>query len=148
MSTSTSPTSAPTAPVPTAESSLRASDAEREAVAARLRQAVSDGMLSLAEADERQAMAYAARTRDELPPLTADLPEPARPERPAAPGRRGPMTVAARRWFAAHAAVVAVLVGFLVTAWALSGAPWFWPTWPLFWLGLSLLVHRRLARRT
>jgi hypothetical protein len=25
--------------------------------------------------------------------------------------------------------------------------PWFWPAWPMFWLGLSLLLHHRVATR-
>lgn len=144
MTTPPSSTTSVAAPGSTG-SALRASDAEREAAAARVRQAAGEGRLNLAEADERQAAAYAARTRDELLPLTADLPEPPRPDRPEVP--RGPMTQAARRWFLVHSGVVALLVGFLVTAWAISGAPWFWPAWPLFWLAVSLLVHRRLARR-
>jgi hypothetical protein len=118
-------------------------------VAARVRAALADGRLTLTEADERQAAAYAARTRAELVPLTADLPDPpgARPAAsPAAPGR-GPMTPGARLGFAVHAGVVALLAGFLVTAWALGPAPFFWPVWPLFWLSVSLVVHRRLARR-
>jgi hypothetical protein len=127
---------------------LRASDAEREAVAARLRAAAAEGRLTLTEADERQAAAYAAHTRDELVPLTADLPEP-RPDRTARGRARtpGPMTAEARRRFALHAGVVAVLAAFLVTGWALGPAPFFWPLWPLFWLGLSLVVHHRRARR-
>jgi len=43
--------------------------------------------------------------------------------------------------------IVAVLAGFLVTGWALGPAPFFWPMWPLFWLGVSLIVHHRRARR-
>jgi hypothetical protein len=130
---------------------IRASDAEREAVATRLREAASAGFLTLAEADERQAAAYAAVTRDELGPLTADLPtadlptaaEPA----PASERRRGPLTAGARRRLAVHAAVVGFLAVFLVTRWAMDPAPFFWPVWPIFWLGLSLLVHRRFATR-
>jgi hypothetical protein len=125
---------------------LRASDAEREAVAARLRAAAAEGRLTLTESDERQTAADSAGTRDELVPLTADLPEP-RPDPPPRETPRGPMTANARRRFAAHAAVVAVLAGFLVTGWALGPAPFFWPMWPLFWLGVSLVVHHRRARR-
>jgi hypothetical protein len=133
----------PTPPVP-----VRASDAEREAVAARLRAAAADGRLTLDELDERQTAAYAARTRDELTPLTADLPEPpATPRGDPRPDGPGPMTGQARRWFAVHAGAVALLAGFLVTAWALGPAPFFWPVWPLFWLSLSLVVHHRFARR-
>jgi hypothetical protein len=136
----------PTGPSHPAE--IRASDAERETVAARLRDAASAGLLTLAEADERQAAAYAAVTRDELVPLTVDLPT---AETPAAetPGRRGgPLTTGARRRLAVHAAVVGFLAVFLVTRWAMDPAPWFWPVWPIFWLGISLLVHRRFATRS
>lgn len=55
---------------------LRASDADREATAERLRDAAGDGQLSFAELDERLHEAYAARTRAELVPLTADLQAP------------------------------------------------------------------------
>ncbi|HLU59387.1 MAG TPA: DUF1707 domain-containing protein [Pseudonocardia sp.] len=145
-----------TTPTPPAEparpTGIRASDAEREAVAARLRDAASAGLLTIAEADERQAAAYAAVTRDELAPLTADLPAEEHPTEelpgPARRGRRaGPLTPAARRWLAVHASIAGFLAAFLVTRWAMDPAPWFWPVWPIFWLGISLLVHRRFASR-
>ena len=126
---------------------IRASDADREAVATRLREAVSAGFLTLAEADERQAAAYAAVTRDELTPLTADLPTAQEPAPPPGP-RRGPLTTAARRRLAVHAAIVGFLAAFLVTRWAMDPAPWFWPVWPMFWLGLSVLLHHRWAPRS
>jgi len=63
----------------------RASDADRAAVVAVLHDAVTRGMLTLEECDERVAAAYAARFLRELPPLTADLP-PATAPAPAAPG--------------------------------------------------------------
>ncbi len=53
----------------------RASDAEREAVVARLRNAAGEGRLTVEELDERIDAAYAATTRAELEPLTADLPD-------------------------------------------------------------------------
>jgi hypothetical protein len=53
---------------------VRASDGDREAVAARLNEAVGDGRLTLQEFSERLDLAYAARTRGDLAPLTADLP--------------------------------------------------------------------------
>ena len=137
MSTDTTPTPAPD------RHAVLASDAERERVTERLRDAAVEGRLTLAESDERQAAAYAARTRSELTPLVADLPGTRRPSRP----RRGPMTPRARRIFTVHAAVTAVVVVLLVTAWAFSAAPFFWPVWPSFWLGLALFVHSRRAER-
>jgi hypothetical protein len=62
----------PTEPVPARE--MRASDADREKVAAVLREAAGEGRLGLDELDERLAAVYAARTYAELEPLTRDLP--------------------------------------------------------------------------
>ncbi len=135
-----------TTPSKSTTSGVRASDAERETVATRLREAVSAGFLTLAEADERQATAYAAVTREDLVPLTVDLPSPKKAT--TVPGRRGPVTTGARRRLAVHAAIVGFLAVFLVTRWAMDPAPFFWPVWPVFWLGLSLLLHHRFASRT
>jgi hypothetical protein len=52
----------------------RASDAEREQAVVRLREASTDGRLTLEELGERTALAYRARTHADLEPLTADLP--------------------------------------------------------------------------
>ena len=77
------------------ESQLRASDADRQAVVERLREAHAEGRLDLAEFDERAGSAYAARTYAELAGLTADLPvqpvtpTPAWAQEPAAPAPSG-----------------------------------------------------------
>jgi Domain of unknown function (DUF1707) len=55
------------------DGAIRASDGDREAVAARLNEAVGDGRLTLQEFSQRLDRAYAARTRGDLAPLTADL---------------------------------------------------------------------------
>ena len=66
---------------------VRVSDAEREAVADRLRAAGGEGRLTLEELADRVGTAYGATTAGELEPLTADLP--ARAAAPAAkPARR------------------------------------------------------------
>jgi uncharacterized protein DUF1707 len=52
----------------------RASDAERERVAARLREHCAQGRLSIDELDARVGRAYCAQTLGELNPLVADLP--------------------------------------------------------------------------
>jgi hypothetical protein len=52
----------------------RAADADREAVAERLRIAAGDGRIDLAELDERLTQAYAAKTYGQLEALVADLP--------------------------------------------------------------------------
>ncbi|MEU3185872.1 DUF1707 domain-containing protein [Streptomyces sp. NPDC006923] len=55
---------------------IRASDAERERVAERLREAVAEGRLDMEEFDERLEAALKARTHGELAPLVRDLPAP------------------------------------------------------------------------
>ncbi|MFG2665693.1 DUF1707 domain-containing protein [Streptomyces sp. NPDC048387] len=67
------------APAPTPSPSSpaqRASDADRERVAERLRDAVAEGRLDMEEFEERLEAAYTSRTYAELEPLTQDLPSP------------------------------------------------------------------------
>jgi hypothetical protein len=71
----------------TPDGDIRASDAEREQVAAELGRAVGEGRLTLTEFSDRVEQAHAARTRAELAPLTADLPDAASHLRPAGPPR-------------------------------------------------------------
>ncbi|MGW3327982.1 DUF1707 SHOCT-like domain-containing protein [Streptomyces virginiae] len=56
---------------------LRASDADRDRVVERLRDAVAEGRLDMEEFEERLEAAYTSRTYAELEPLTRDLPAPA-----------------------------------------------------------------------
>ena len=63
---------------------VRASDGEREQVVALLQRHFAEGRLTQAELEERGGAAFAARTRDQLGALTADLPgADVRPARPA-----------------------------------------------------------------
>lgn len=73
--------------------SVRASDADREAVVAVLHDAVLRGLLTPEEGNERVSAAYGARFVGDLRPLTADLP-PAPVSAPAAPGWRALMLLA------------------------------------------------------
>lgn len=125
--------------------SLRVSDAEREQVAARVRDAAAIGMLTLAEADERQAAAYAARIRADLAELTDDLPA-AQTRGLADPGLSAPLEPRVRRRLALHAAIAVVLAAVLIVRWALGPVPWFWPAGPMFWLALSVALHYRWVR--
>ncbi|MGY1603596.1 DUF1707 SHOCT-like domain-containing protein [Geodermatophilus sp. SYSU D00815] len=87
----TAPTDDGTAATPGPGPRMRASDAQREAVVHRIHDAVAAGMLSIDEGHERTTAAFAARYVDDLPPLTADLPDPA----PVAPGWRALASTAA-----------------------------------------------------
>jgi hypothetical protein len=53
---------------------LRASDADRDRTAERLRRAAGEGRLSVEELEERLQAVYAARTHADLVPLVADVP--------------------------------------------------------------------------
>ncbi|MET9465008.1 DUF1707 domain-containing protein [Streptomyces sp. NPDC006544] len=66
----------PQEPVPYEKSlpDLRASDADRERVVERLRDAVAEGRLDMDEFEERLEATYKSRTYAELEPLTRDLP--------------------------------------------------------------------------
>ena len=117
----------------------RASDAEREEVADRLRAAAAEGRLDPDELDERVGHAYAARTHGELAKVTEDLPAPAAVPAPAEPA-----------WKNEH--VRHRLAGFIVAnvvcngVWLATGAhthDW-WPKWVLLGTGIALvaaLVH-------
>ncbi|HKN99473.1 MAG TPA: DUF1707 domain-containing protein [Pseudonocardiaceae bacterium] len=65
---------------PEATGDVRASDAERARIATLLEEHHAAGRLTVAELDERVAAAYAARTRDDLATLLADLPTEPDPE--------------------------------------------------------------------
>ncbi len=65
---------------------LRVSDAERDAVAADLREHHAEGRLDVAELSTRLDAVFAARTRDDLAAVTTDLPGRGRPRWAPPPG--------------------------------------------------------------
>lgn len=74
-------------------SAKRASDADRERVVERLREAAADGRLDLDEFEERMGTAYQARTYGELDRLTTDLPDTADDALPEVAGQRRETTI-------------------------------------------------------
>src|SRR5512134_156676 len=102
---------------------LRASDADREQVAGRLREHFAAGRLDVEEFKERLDAVYAARTMGELAALTCDLPEPgpfplARPQpaRPPAPRSPDALLLAWRAWASTAAIVITIWVITVLTA--------------------------------
>jgi class 3 adenylate cyclase len=71
---------------------VRVTDAEREAMVARLQHACGEGRLTLDEFSERVGAALEARTTGDLERLTTDLPELAAPGPPPAPAAAGRTT--------------------------------------------------------
>ena len=112
-------------------SDVLASDAEREAAVARLREEAAAGRLDTAEFERRIDLAYRAQTRGEPARLAADLPAPAPP---AASPRR---SAARRRPAAGFVTVNAVAIAIWLATGANGG---FWPIWVLLVSGIGLFT--------
>jgi hypothetical protein len=118
--------------------SHRASDAEREQVADRLRAAAAEGRLDPDELEERLGAAYGARTAGELVPLTADLPAPAGAV-PARPARAAFWHAEAfRRRLATFIVVNVVCIAVWLATGASGDGGGFWPGWVLLGTGIGL----------
>jgi Domain of unknown function (DUF1707) len=129
-----------------ARSNLKASDADRERVAERLRHAAGEGRLLAHELEQRLATALRARTYGELDAVVADLPGDragvtrARPRslRSLGPVPAVVLVLAIPMVFALVVAVVAIVFAML-TAWAVlaaiiwmmlgHGRRWYGPRW-------------------
>jgi uncharacterized protein DUF1707 len=129
----------PNVTFPSGPARLRTSDQEREQVAEILRAAMAEGRLSLSEGEERLSSIYSAKFRDELAPLTADLPDGGRRALAETPEAR----LATRRGLRRHAGFIASLALILTGLWVLSGAHFFWPAIPLAFLVMGLVRHAR-----
>ncbi len=121
-------------------SDVLASDREREQAVARLRGGGGEGRLTPDELEERVELALGARTRSELASVIEDLPDEAARTKPArdVEGDRDDM----RR----HLAVYSTVNLLLIVVWAISGAGYFWPVWPLVGWGVGLAKHHILNR--
>ncbi|WP_340684686.1 DUF1707 domain-containing protein [Amycolatopsis coloradensis] len=121
-------------------SRLRAADIDRERVATRIQAAGGEGRLTLEEVEDRLSAVYSAKYTDDLVALTSDLPKPVPKRRLVAFGHPA---------LRIHLAVAVVVSALLIVRWTTSGAPFFWPAMPMFWLAMSVLVHARVrgARR-
>jgi hypothetical protein len=107
---------------------LRASDADREAAAERLRQACVEGRLDNDELEQRLASAYSARWTGDLQRLTSDIvPAPAPPPPPvpygyppAVPKETNGLAVASLTagivWMAWLGSIAAVIFGHMALA--------------------------------
>jgi hypothetical protein len=115
-------------------SSLRASDADRDAIAERLRQAAVEGRLEPHELEERLDTALRARTYGELDRLVVDLPGRRRVERSRPPVFAASLALA----MAVRIAVLLLVVTALMFAFAVTAAWWL--------LGLIVWVSVRAAR--
>jgi hypothetical protein len=117
--------------------SLRAGDADREAIADRLRKSHGEGRLDVQEFQERLDGCYQAKTIGELEQLVGDLPRERPRERPFQLQRLPVVPL------------LAVLLGTLLIAGAVwhHGAPGFWLLVPFFFLLRFLLFPYRPCHR-
>jgi Flp pilus assembly protein TadB len=121
-------------------STLRASDADRDGVVERLREAAGEGRLAAHELEQRIAAALGARTYGELDATISDLPSPQAPSRRRTTAGRAVSTVRA------HPALllVAIPVVMVVVA-AMIAVTMVWAAVTV--LALLLGHHRRMMYR-
>jgi hypothetical protein len=122
---------------------MRASDGDRDRVAAVLREHTAQGRLTMEEFNERLEHVYQGRTHGDLQRLTADLPDidlhtlPAAAPPPAKRPEGGNAQKGIRAAWTAWASVVAVCS----VIWAMSDfGGYFWPMWVAGPWGAILLV--------
>jgi hypothetical protein len=109
---------------------IRASDADRERVAERLRQAAAEGRLLTDELEQRLEASFSARTYGQLNALVADLPgrglaAPAESRRRPALGSALALAIAIPVLLAVLAAVVFAVTGVLLLMLWLAVGWWF-----------------------
>jgi hypothetical protein len=135
----------------TPRGSLRASDAEREQVAERLRNACAEGRITPDELDDRLRIALSARTHSELGSVVKDLP---RTERTASrrstglalvgAGAGSALGLARTRPLLAVAIIIPVVV---VTMFIVTGVLALWAIWWIVGFWLFGAKRRALASR-
>ena len=139
--------------------SMRASDADRELVRVVLADAYGDGRLTREEYDDRLNTLYGSLTLGELPSLIADLMPSGNPPAEPAPLHPADLRVrGARKW---RRDVEESFAAFLVPSaictviWIAVGGGFFWPVFPMLFLGLNLVktvvqresaIEREVAR--
>ncbi|HEY3544904.1 MAG TPA: DUF1707 domain-containing protein [Propionicimonas sp.] len=125
-------------PRPPANPGLRAADADRDYAVRLVEAARLDGRLSVGEAEERTARASGSRTLGELLPLVGDLMavtpmgSSARFDR----GRRF-MRGGAMGWVGLALLFNAI---WIMTSLSAGHPLYYWPMWPLFFMGLPLVM--------
>lgn len=126
---------------------MRVADADRERVAELLRQNYSEGRLTYSEFQERLEQTYASKTFADLEQVTVDLPGPT----PARPDRQSVRRARTRN----HVITYVTIMVFLIAIWAITGAGYFWPIWPILGWGIGVVLdvlhvqthHDRRTRR-
>ncbi|MFF0863290.1 DUF1707 domain-containing protein [Nonomuraea sp. NPDC003560] len=124
---------------------MRASDVDRDRVAAILREHTAQGRITMEEFNERLEELYKSKTYGDLAKLTADLPDvdlrhrPAKPE--AAPATRGNLHPGMRAAWGAWATASAInWVIWLIVSLSSDHMIYPWPLWVMGPWGVILLM--------
>lgn len=120
---------------------MRASDADRDATAARLAHALQEGRLTLAEYTERLDQTMRSVTMGDLSGLTSDLPTPPEPTKgaaaqPAEDDQTAPWRRRLEPW-RGLASISFILVGIWAITSAFAGI--LLPFWPLIPIGFMFI---------
>jgi hypothetical protein len=122
---------------------MRAADADRQAVAERLKTALDEGRLDLHEYDERLQRAYAAKTYGDLDGLLTDLPNAAPVALPApaalATTERPTAEWLAEVWKSWFSVVGITSAIWLVTSVGSGHVGYYWPFWVAAPWGIVLI---------
>jgi Flp pilus assembly protein TadB len=118
--------------------SIRASDADRDAIADRLHRAAVEGRIEPDELEERLHQALRARTYGDLRRLVADLPR--TPARRSKGASLTAVTVAIRVVVVLVAIVAVVTVAVLMATW--------WIVWAVLWMTLRTRRHGWMRPRS
>jgi hypothetical protein len=127
---------------------MRAADSDRQEVADKLKQALDEGRLDLAEYDERLQRTYAAKTYGDLDGLLSDLPAAIEPRASASPApaaattpertSRGGQLV--RAWLGGFGGIFIIsTVIWLATSIGSGHMQYFWPVWLLIPMAVGLI---------
>jgi hypothetical protein len=141
---------------------MRAGDSDRQAIADKLKQALDEGRLDLAEYDERLQQAYAAKTYGDLKGLLDDLPASNLPVAAMAtePERKAPLPQRissdragqlVKAWLGGFGGIFVVgSVIWLISSIGSGHMQYFWPMWlliPMVLGGLGRIGDRDRRRR-
>lgn len=132
---------------------MRAADSDRQAVADKLKKAMDEGRLDLAEYDERLQQTYAAKTYGDLQGLLDDLPDGTLPVQAPAGARPAPAAAApvpqttrdrsgqlVRAWLGGFGGIFVLSSAiWLITSITTGHMLYFWPVWLLIPMVLGAL---------
>jgi hypothetical protein len=119
---------------------LRASDADRDQAADRLRRHAAEGHITLDELSELLSRTYAARTYGELDTVVGNLPVPSGSPAGRVPDERRLRPEDRNLWWRAGVGPYVVINTMLIVIWAITGAGYFWPIWPILGWGAGLAL--------